>query len=157
MVVPDYDEGDTVHRARQALAFCLATVLLVAVLGCATGGPQFVAEDRTYTMSEALDLPARLDAGDLPDTDTNESASLRRAALVALRKQGGKAEEAARIITATFPPETAGVPFYVEQATYGTAPAIVMVEAIGPRGGKLVDRRVWVISPEGDVLLTGTR
>ena len=137
------------------LAVLAALTLLLA--GCEPTGPEFVAEGRSYTLNTALELSDTIDAGGLAEQPTSKANELRHEALVALRKQGDMAENAAKVITATFPAETSGVPYYVERALYHSEPALIIVEAIGPQGGTLSDRRVWVLSLDGEVLLSGTR
>ena len=59
--------------------------------------------------------------------------------------------------TATFGAKTRGVPVYVEWADLDGQRALIMVEAIGPAGGSLTTKRLWALSPSGDVLFAGTR
>lgn len=145
-------------RPTDRLRACLlATLLLLLLAGCERPRIVYVDEDRSYTDESALALSERLNPGELAEKPADESKELRHDALVQLRGMGPEASEAAELITATFSSSTQGVPFYVERATYGSKPVIVMVEAIGPPDGRLLDERVWVLGEGGEVLLSGTR
>ncbi|HSK48134.1 MAG TPA: hypothetical protein VLA05_09055 [Coriobacteriia bacterium] len=134
-----------------------AALALLLLTACGAKAPLWVDEDGAYTSETALELAEQVDPGSVADRPTSDALELRHDALVALRREGGGASDAATLITRTFPSDSSGVPFYVESATYESEPALVIVEAIGREGGKLEDERVWVLSTSGDVLLSGTR
>lgn len=146
------------HRPERR-AQLVAGVMLFAVIltGCSGPAPQWVDQETSYSEESALALAQRLDAGSLTKQSTESGTGLRHEALAALRRDGSAASDAAKLITRTFPSDTQAVPFYVELATYDSQPAYVIVEAVGPKDGKLVDKRLWVLSASGDVLLSGTR
>jgi hypothetical protein len=125
--------------------------------GCA--GPQltYVDESQEYDSASAADLVEQADAGKLAEKPSSAASELRHEYLVALRSRGEGAAEAAALITRTFPAEVEAVPFYVERAVFGSETAFVVVEAMGRPGGKLSDKRFWVIDEQGNVLLSGTR
>lgn len=114
-------------------------------------------EGTNYDRATALKLATSVDSGDLEGSPSSEAATLRHDALVGLRRQGTVGAQAASLITRTFPTDTVAVPFYVERATFDGQPVFVVVEALGPKDGTLRDKRVWVLSDSGDVLLSGTR
>jgi hypothetical protein len=104
-----------------------------------------------------VELVEAADSGALADESADDAADLRHRYLVALRSQGEGAAEAVSLLNKTFPADTAAVPFYVERATYGQVPALVVVEAMGRPGTTLSDKRLWVIDEKGAVLFSGTR
>jgi len=113
-----------------------------------------VDEDTAYTATTIKGVFDHVDTSGLAGTSSKEAEDLRHDALVALRKRGGAAAEAADLVTKTFP-ATAGVPLYVEKASFENRPdALVMVEIIGPEDGELSLARLWVLSDTGDVLFS---
>lgn len=143
-------------RSRLLVA-CLIASMAVALSACSTEGLGLVDQGRDYTQETALRLAASADPQDLDEHVSSDSAPLRHDALVDLRRSGDAGAEAASLITKTFPSDSTGVPFYVERATFESAPALIVLEAIGRPGGTLTDTRVWVLSEDGDVLLSATR
>ena len=81
----------------------------------------------------------------LPTEPTADGVKLRHDALAALRRQGATASGVADLLTRTFPSDTSGVPVYVEKATYEGKPAVLVVEAAGPKAGSLNAKRLWVV------------
>jgi len=145
-------------RKAPAIWLLLATVAFCgSLVGCSGENPAFVDAGASYDSASALELPRSVDAGRLVDQPTSKAADLRHEALVALRKRGGAAADAAVLITRTFPAGSNSVPFYVESADFEGQPAWIIVEAIGRTDDNLTDKRVWVLSAKGDVLLAGTR
>jgi len=144
--------------ARSALLCAMALLLVAAVLsGCQPAGPEWVEANATYTASDVKAVFEGTESAPGEGEPVSEAAALRHRALVALRKKGAAAAEAADLITRTFP-ATAGVPVYVEKATFDdTSEALVVVELIGPEDGALSDQRLWVLSKEGDVLFSSVR
>jgi hypothetical protein len=145
------------RRTLSPIVATAALMLALALMGCSAPNLTFVDEGGSYNRESALALTAAADSGDLADHSTREAGVLRHDALVDLRGEGAAGAEAASIITRTFPSDAAAVPFYVERATFDSVPALVIIEAIGPADGSLVDKRIWVLSEDGDVLLSGTR
>lgn len=146
--------GGVVKR-RGAVVVCVAVGLLIAVtcVACASGGPEWVDEGRTLTLDEARAVLNEVDAETLAEQPVEGSDELRQEALASLRAQGEEAAEAADLVTATFPAQTRAVPFYVERAIVEERPVIIMVEAWGPREGRLDLERIWIIESEsGNVL-----
>lgn len=135
------------------LVACFAVALLT---GCADTGPVWVDEDAAYTASTISMVFGQADDAEFVGKPTNDSEDLRHDALVALRARGGAAAEAADLITKTFP-STAGVPLYVERASFeGSSNALIVVEIIGPTDGDLSLSRLWVLSETGDVLYSAS-
>ena len=139
------------------IAAALMVVALLAATGCASDSPTFVDAGARYTQQDVAAVLDEVDAGSVMGEPTSQAADLRSSALGALRGQGEAAAGAADLITRTFTKSTPGVPVYVERATFNDKPALVIVEAIGPPGGKLGDLRIWAIDETGQVLYSGTR
>lgn len=138
----------------------LCSIMIVALAfssGCGKENTTFVESERDYTGRSALALAGSTEAAEVSDKPTAGAGDLRRAALISLRRQGDVAQQAADLITATFPVNTPGVPLRVEKATFEGEPAFIVVEAIGRRGGTLSDKRVWALDTSGKVLFAGTR
>lgn len=144
-------------RGVQVSRIIVALVLLVMASGCQPSLPTFVSEGRNYDSKSALLLAEKIDDPGLSNVPVLDAEARRHDALTSLRSQGGSAEEAAELITRVFPSDVAAVPYYVEEASYEGTPSFVIVEAMGPDGGTLADRRTWVISKDGDVLISGSR
>lgn len=141
---------------RGAMALIVALTLL-AVAGCAPSGPSWVDSSATYTTSNLPGVFDKTDISKYKDQPVTKSAELRQKALTALRMEGQQASQAADLITKVLPIDSSGVPVYVERATVGGQPAYILVEAIGPTGGKLSVKRMWALSDSGAVLWVGTR
>ena len=142
------------HRRMAAVLVLLA---LSSGVGCSPESPRFVNAGARYTALDVTSVLEVVDATNVRGTPTTDAATLRSSYLGTLRGQGGAAAEAADIITRTFSKATPGVPVYVERATFEGTPALVIVEVIGPRGGRLGDKRIWVIDDDGAVLYSVTR
>jgi hypothetical protein len=130
---------------------------LVSAAGCASSGPAWVDSNATYTTSNLAGVFDKADISKYKDQPVSKSAELRQSALTALRMEGKQASEAADLITKVLPAESSGVPVYVERATVGGEQAYILVEAIGPSGGRLGVKRMWALSGSGAVLWVGTR
>jgi len=139
------------------IAAALTVVALLVVQGCSPDTPHFVDDGASYTAADVTAVLDVVDEGSASGRPTAESAELRSSALASLRGKGAAAASAANLITRTFQKTTPGVPVYVERATFNGAPALIIVELIGPRDGKLGDKRIWVIDDAGLVLYSGTR
>jgi hypothetical protein len=46
---------------------------------------------------------------------------------------------------------------YLERAAVDGTPAIILVEAAGPEGGKLSTKRIWVLDEQGGVIYAGSK
>lgn len=134
-----------------------ALALMFAISGCGDTSITYVDNDNSYTRSSALELATDVPSDKLNETPTEKSQELRSEALSDLRNDGEAASQAATLITSTLPQDSKGVPFYVERASYEGTESILIVEAIGRAGGTLSDKRLWVLSLQGDVLLSGNR
>jgi len=145
-----------VYKLR-SMAVVLTVVVLLAVSGCGSDSPPFVDTGASYTDQDVTSVFGSVDANSALGQPTADAPALRSAALGALRGEGEAAASAADLITRTFASSTAGVPVYVERALFNGEQALIVVEAIGPKGGKLSDLRVWVIDETGEVLYSGTR
>lgn len=137
-----------------------AAIIVAATLvlpGCAAQGPTYVDAQNTYSQGELRGLLEGADDLRLADTPTTAAGEARTSALAALRGEGSTADAAATLVTTVFPPDTMGVPVYVEWAEVDGARSLILIEAIGPREGNLADLRLWVLSPEGTVRYSETR
>lgn len=144
------------HRAIAIVALLLIATLLGAT-GCSSEKLVWVDEGTSYTMSSVERVLETADISAQSSRDAAEATALRHAALTSLRKQGPSAAKAADLLTATFPAQTRAVPVYVESATLGGKPVIVLVEATGPKTGPLTMKRLWVLGEDGSVILSRTR
>lgn len=147
-------------RTSSFIVLLAATMLLtasLAVSGCAPKGPTYVDAGASYSQSTLAKVYALSDTSKLAGQSAADTTKLRHDALTGLRRQGGSASAAADLMTNTFPPSTRGVPVYVERALFNGAPALIVVEAIGPATGKLTTKRLWVLSDTGAVLFVGTK
>lgn len=138
-------------------AVVIVTLAGILVAGCTPVRPQFVDDGRELSADQALDLPIDLNPGALAGRPTADAEQLRSKALASMRREGGTQADVASLITAGLPTSGRGVPFYVELAEVDSVPAIVVVEATGPKTGILEDQRVWVLDRTGKVILMGTR
>jgi hypothetical protein len=146
-------------QRRTILVIFLGLLLVAVVLGtgCSPKGPAWVDAGNDYSSSNVSSVYSRADISSLSAQSAADTAQARHDALTELRKRGGAASSAADLITKTLPSNERGIPVYVERATFGGKPAILLVEAIGPAGGKLNTKRLWVFSDTGAVLYVGTR
>jgi len=157
MLLPE-PEGSAVRWPRITCLFVACTIALASA-GCAEKSPAFVSEGAQYSSQTISSVfkPAAPYAEEVLGTGVSETAALRSEALGRLRARGDQAADAADLITRTFANSGAGVPVYVESAVFEGSDAFVVVEAIGPKSGKLRDLRIWVIGMDGEVLYSGTR
>lgn len=137
------------------------TVMLIATLfgasGCSASGPRWVDENASYTVKSVENVLTIADISAQSRRPTTQATELRHEALTALRKKGESASRAADLLTATFDPETRAVPVYVESASLGGKPVLVVVEATGPKSGMLSMKRLWVLGEDGSVVLARSR
>ena len=144
--------------SRRLIATAITTLLLTAGLsGCGPEGPVWVDEGTAYTTRSVSTVLDTADTSRLVDRPTSDAPALRHSALTELRKDGAGAARVADLLTNTFEPNTRSVPVYVEQASVDGTAAVVVVEAAGPRSGKLSAKRLWVLSRNGDVILARSR
>lgn len=145
------------RRFHMASLTAAAVALVFALAGCSGTGITYVDDGGAYTRASALQLVTDASSGELEQTATEKSQELRSDALSALRNKGEAASQAATLITSTLPQDSRSVPFYVERASYEGTDAVLLIEAIGRDGSTLSDKRLWVLSNQGDVLLSGNR
>lgn len=140
-------------------ALFVVAVLLVAiqVTACANDTVSYVDDGTAYDKESALALLEQEPPSGLAQEPTAKSGQLRTAALTQLRRQGEAESEAASFITRTLPAESRSVPFRVERGSYEGVPALLILEATGPRSGTLSDVRVWILAENGEVLLVANR
>ena len=144
--------------SRQFAAITIATLALAAGLsGCGPAGPVWVDEGKSYTNRSVTTVMDVADTSKLTDRPTSDAPALRHSALSALRKDGESAARVADLLTSTFEPDTRGVPVYVEQASVDGTVAVIVVEATGPKSGKLDSKRLWVLDRNGDVIMARSR
>jgi hypothetical protein len=141
----------------RALATAVSIMVLVTIVGCAPSGPAWVDSGATYTTSSLAGVFDKADISKFKDRPVSEAGDQRQKALTALRMKGKQASQAADLITKILPADSSGIPVYVERATVGGQSAYVLVEAIGPSGGKLSTKRMWALADNGAVLWVGTR
>jgi hypothetical protein len=147
-------------RAKSVLASALtvlALLSLVLLAGCGPTGPQWIDNHGSYSATSVTNLYAKADISPLSSVGRAEVANRRHDALTGLRRRGGAAAEAADLITRTIPQTSAGIPVYVEKATFDGKASLIIIEAIGPPNGKLTVKRLWVLSDSGSVEFVGTR
>jgi len=143
--------------ARSIRLVTISLLMVLVLSGCRTTGPEWVDAGATYSAADVKGIFAQVESGPAQDAPVSDATEMRHAALVGLRRHGGAATQAADLITRTFP-ATAGVPLYVERAVFEEATdALVLVELIGPEGGKLGDMRLWVLDASGDILFSAVR
>lgn len=142
----------TSHSLTVALVLCA-----LLLTGCAPTGPKWVDSGASYTDKTVASIYSAADITALTGVSTSDATQRRHDALLALRKLGGSASDAADLITKTLPADTRGVPVYIERAQFNGQPSLVVAEATGPASGKLTTKRLWVLSAKGAVLYVGTR
>jgi len=145
-----------IHRILVLVALVLVTATL-ATTGCTSGGPEWVDSGAKYTMKSVEDVLDTADISRQSGLSVTEATELRHDALTSLRKKGASAAVAADLLTETFPPETRAVPVYVETASLDGKPVLIVVEATGPKSGKLSMKRLWVLGEDGSVILARNR
>lgn len=134
-----------------------ALILSTGLVACSPSGPAYISEGNSYTAQTVISV-LDVATSDSPEGEpTAEADRLNQQALVSLRTQGDEAAKAADVLTKTFASTAQGVPFYVERATYEGADSLIVAEMIGPKGGVLQDKRVWVIDDQGEILFSATR
>lgn len=142
---------------RLVLVTALASILAFSITGCRSKGPVFVDEGTSYTTTSVDHLIDVADIKEFADKPTTEATALRHTALSSLRKQGDAAARAADLLTATFEPDTRGVPVYVEQASLEGTSVIIVIEATGSKTGTFKTKRLWVLGGDGSVILARSR
>jgi len=140
---------------RSIASLVLILVFSALLMGCSAQGPLFVDGGASYSKESVVTLAKGIDTSRLASTPSTDAAGLRHEALTALRSHGERAVLVADMLTRTFSADTRGVPVYVERATFDGEPAVVVIEAAGPQGGKLTAKRVWVLDEQGGVLFVG--
>ena len=134
-----------------------SVVVAIALIGCAPRGPVWLDNGAVYSSGSVGALIDAADTTRLVDRPTSDAPRLRHTALTELRKDSEAAALAANLLTDTFEPTTRGVPVYVERASVDGTAAVIVVEATGPKSGKLSAKRLWVLSEDGDVILARSR
>ncbi len=142
---------------RSTAAFLCIVVLATGIAGCDDSSITYSDNGDAYTATTVATVFDSTEPSPFAGKPVAEARQFRHQALSDLRSQGGDAAAAADLITKTFPDSTPGVPVAIQNVTFEGTPALVVVELIGPKGGQLVDERLWVIDPQGDVLYSGTR
>jgi hypothetical protein len=158
MVVPERERS--VVRASSRIAKIAVVVALMATLlvaGCQKAGPAFVEKGGSYTKSSVLELLDKTDISAYSSQEVSSSTELRRKALAGLQARGSVAKPAVDLLIETFPADTRGVPVYVELGTVDGKPVTIVIEAVGPKGGKLSTKRLWALDASGTVIIFGTK
>lgn len=137
------------------LGLMVGSTLLLT--GCTPKTPAYVDTGATYTTQTVTSAYDRADISKLAGEPTSASVKLRHDALTRLRSRGDGAATVADLLTKVFPADTRGVPVYVERAVVNGKPAIIMIEATGPKTGKLTTERLWVFDEQGGVIFAGTK
>lgn len=144
-------------RACRAVAL-MALVMAAALLpGCSPKGPTFVEQGSTYTTETVNAVYDHADVSKLANVSVDKSSALRHQALTSLRSRGTNGAAVADLVTKTLQAETRSVPVYVEIATVSGKHAVILVEAVGPPGGTLGRKRLWVFDEGGNVIYAGSR
>ena len=142
---------------RIVLLICAGLMIMTLPLGCAQKGPQYVDEGAVYSKTSVLKVLDEVDISELASSPSTDAPKLRHEALVALRSNSDSAAAVADLLSETFPASTRGVPVLIERAKVDGKPAIIIVEAAGPRGGKLSTKRLWALDEQGEVIVVGTK
>lgn len=136
------------HRSGPTTIIVLASVLLALVLGgCTTAYRLTVVPsggDLNALTADALATSTDISA--LASVTTTEAPAMRTTALEQLRTQGAFGQRAADLLTIGFPERTASVPVLVRGSKFNGVDSIVVVEAWGSAGGRLLHRRLWVFA-----------
>lgn len=143
--------------SRQTSSILVIIALAATLAGCAQQGPEYRLESTTYTAETAqqlLETSAPVPLAEIPADETSEAREL---ALTALRARGGDAAKAADVLTETFVSEGGGVPYLVIWAPFEGEPALIVLEAVRRGDGPSAGRRLWVLNPDGDVLLSAQK
>ena len=144
-------------RAICAMSVALMFALAAMLTGCGTSWPVYDTSSADYDRASAFDLCATDAPNELMRANTASASELRHQALTRLRARNPRSSGAAELITRTLPEAQGGVPYMALWALYEGEEALFVVEAIGPAEGTLSDKRLWVLSTTGDVLLSGVR
>ena len=145
------------RRLPRIAPLLLAFIIMAAISGCSKPSVTFVDTGASYDETSVMTIAEGVDMSRLAKTLSADAPGLRNKALTELRSSGGNAAPVADMLTRTFSAETRGVQVYVERATFGGKPAVVMIEAAGPKEGKLTAKRVCVLDEQGGVLFVGSR
>ncbi|MBI5231746.1 MAG: hypothetical protein HY876_06240 [Coriobacteriales bacterium] len=120
--------------------------LALVIAGCRPQTePVWVDDDVSYTLAGARRLLREVDSSAVAKTRGPDAQRMRQDALVSLRNRGGDAEQAATLVTKTFPSNTRAVPVYFERARVDGRDALLVIEAWGPSGSPLTLERLWII------------
>ncbi len=138
------------------MAIITATLALFSS-GCRSEPVEFIDAGHAYRESDLDALLTATSPGDLAGKNAEDAPRLRQQALTSLRRKGGRAADAAQLLTATFPASTLAVPFHVERATYEGDDAWIVIEARGRTGTTLDTIRLWVLDADGGVLVSRLR
>lgn len=144
-------------RAPALIIIASLCAVLLTGTGCTSDDIVFVDEGTSYTADSAIELLEASDSGRLARASASDADHLRQEALSALRQRAGAGAVAARTITRTFPGASGSVPYRVERASFDGTECWMILEASGRAGGRLEDRRLWVIDTDGGVLLFASR
>lgn len=143
---------------RQLIATAAALLILATgLIGCGSDDPVWVDEQNVYTTRTVGAILDDADISRFEERPTSDASDLRHAALTSLRKKGEGASGVANLLTRTFEPGTRGVPVYIELASLEGTEAVIVVEATGPRSGRLDSKRLWALDTDGNVILVRSR
>lgn len=143
--------------SKRSITLLVATITVLLVTGCSASGPEWTDNGGAYTTTNVRNVFKGVGESSVQGKPVSEVSDLRHAALVELRKRGDGAADAADLVTKTFPAD-AGVPIYLERATFeGKPDSLVVVEMIGQEDGSLDHMRLWVVSDAGDILFSAVR
>lgn len=151
-------------RIIRSIVFAFAIIMLLAGCSPRDGKEQkpeleieYVKSDVSYdqtSVSAILDDKAPSGFSSVSGADAPD---VRHDVLAQLRRQGEAESSAASLITATFPTDAASVPFKVIDGMFKDEPVLIMLEAVGPKDGKLHDVRLWVIAKDGQIRYSDSR
>lgn len=134
----------------------LASLLLLSLAGCASGTPAFVPNGGEYTHDEALAMARDEDASEHAGRPVSEAPRLRQEFLSDLRLQDEPGPTFAELYTAVFPAPARAVPVRVEAATVDGRSAWLIIEVWGPEGGRLENRRLWILDRESGQVISSS-
>ncbi len=139
---------------RQPLLAALLIVALVVLFGCSRG-PTWDPSMGTVTSAQLVAKMNATESAQYAKVPVSDGKTRRDKALAALRREDG-GSDVADVLTKAFATGNAGVPLFIGRATYLGQPALVVIEAYGPSGGRLDHKRLWVLSADGTPLYSST-
>jgi hypothetical protein len=145
MTPPRHDWSRFMQVSTRLSILAVLAAALLAVAACAPAYHLTVEPaGAALTGPQAQALAAAADVSALASVSTTDAPAMRTTVLTQLRAQGAFGSRAADLLTIGFPAVTASVPVLVRGCKVDGVDAVLVVEAWGSSGGRLVHRRLWV-------------